>query len=170
MVAEKKQQEQPDQKQTQGKGQKDNAPAEEQPHPPALDVIPEDGGDSTGSVRISEDVISAVVRKYVLEVEGVVRFGSNTIVSGLAEMIGRKSAEGNVVVDLEEDAVNISVTLIVQFGVKIPEVASLVQDVVRTRVEELTGKQVNRVDVTVQGLEEPEEEETEQAASGRELS
>ncbi len=139
-----------------------------QPHPPVLDVVPEDSGDTTGSVRISEDVIAAVVRKYALEVEGVVRFGSNTIVSGLAEMIGRKSGEGNVVVNLEEDSVSVSVTLILEFGVKIPEVASLVQDVIRSRVGEITGKEVSRVDVTVQGMEELDE--AEQASSENEVT
>ncbi len=131
---------------------------ETSPQPPAFDVVPEDSGESTGAVRISEDVIASVVRKYTLEVEGVVRFASNTIVSGLAEMIGRKSHDSNVVVQLEDDAVNIQLTLVLQFGVKIPEVATLIQDVIKNRVEEQTGKQVNRVDVIVQGLEENEEE------------
>ncbi|MFW6414384.1 MAG: Asp23/Gls24 family envelope stress response protein [Verrucomicrobiota bacterium] len=122
-----------------------------------------------GQIKISENVIAAVVRRYVLEVEGVVRFASPSIVSGLAEMIGRRNQEGSVVVKLEGDAVNIAVTLILEFGVKIPEVAELVQNVIRSRVEELTGKHVTSVDVIVQDLEEPgteEEKQTgEQAAS-----
>jgi len=111
--------------------------------------------DETGSIRISENVIAAVVRKYTMEVKGVARFASNTLVSGIAEMIGRRSSESNVVVDVDGDAVSISVTLVLHFGVRIPEVAALVQDVVRTRVEELTGKQVGKVNVVVQDLEEP---------------
>lgn len=115
---------------------------------------PEDEMDS-GAIRISETVIAAVVRKYTLEVGGVVRFASASIVGGLAEIIGRKNHESSVVVDLEGDLVNISVTLVMEFGVRIPDVASVVQDVIRLRVEELTGKQVARVDVIVQDLEDP---------------
>ena len=115
-----------------------------------------------GTIRISENVIAAVVRRYVLEVEGVARFASGSLVGGLAEMIGRRNQEGSVIVRLEGDAVNISVTLILEFGVKVPEVAGLVQDVIRSRVEELTGKHVTSVDVIVQDLEEPEPEEEEQ--------
>ena len=107
-----------------------------------------------GTVRISENVIAAVVRKYTLEVDGVVRFAAGSIVGGLAEMIGRKNYESSVVVDLEGEAVNITVTLVLRFGVRIPEVAALVQDLVRMRVEELTGKHVARVDVIVQDLED----------------
>jgi len=130
---------------------KDVAAQARPPQPPPPKVEEEDEG---GTIRISENVIAAVVRKYTLEVQGVVRFATGSIVGGLAEMIGRKSAEGSVVVDLEGDSVDITVTLILEFGVKIPEVAALVQDVIRSRVEELTGKHVNRVNVIVQDLEE----------------
>ena len=115
----------------------------------------------TGAIRISENVIAAVVRKYTLEVDGVVRFASASIVSGLAEMIGRKSQESSIVVELEGEAVNISVTLVLQFGVRVPDVAALVQDVISTRVEELTGKHVTAVNVVVQDLEDVSTAESE---------
>ncbi len=129
--------------------------------PPATGMLTEEDNDS-GAIRISENVIAAVVRKYTLEVKGVIRFASGSIVGGLAEMIGRKNYEGSVSVELEGDAVNIAVTLVLEFGVRIPEVATLVQDIIQTRVEELTGKHVTKVDVIVQDLEElPAENEPE---------
>lgn len=121
--------------------------------PPESCVTLDENGDEENTIRISENVIAAIVRRYVLEVSGVVRFANPSIVGGLAEMIGRRTNEGSVVVDLEGDAVNIAVNLVMAFGVRIPEVAALVQDVVRTRIEELTGKHVARVNVTVQDLE-----------------
>ena len=128
---------------------------------PSPGVLAEEENDS-GAIRISENVIAAVVRKYTLEVNGVIRFASGSIVGGLAEMIGRKNYEGSVSVELEGDAVNIAVTLVLEFGVCIPEVATLVQDIIQTRVEELTGKHVTKVDVIVQDLEElPEANEPE---------
>lgn len=116
-------------------------------------TLGEDTGD--GAIRISENVISAIVRKYTLEVEGVVRFASNSIVGGLAEMIGRKTHDSNIVVELEGETVSISVNLVLAFGVKIPEVAATVQEAIRTKVTELTGKQVAHVSVTVQDLDDP---------------
>lgn len=133
--------------------------AEEEVSEPQTEAFISGPETEDGKIRISENVIAAVVRRYVLEVEGVVRFASASLVSGLAEMIGRRNQEGSVVVKLEGDAVNISVTLILEFGVKIPEVAELVQNVIRSRVEELTGKHVTSVDVIVQDLEEPASEE-----------
>lgn len=126
--------------------------------------------DAADSVRISENVIASVTRKYVLQVQGVVRFASGSLVSGLAEMIGRKSQESSIVVSLDGEAVHIGVNLVLQFGVKVPEVAAAVQDIIRSKVEELTGKHVTAVRVTVQDLQEVEEkdeaEEKEEAGTG----
>lgn len=128
------------------------------------DIVTEQSDDS-GLVRISEHVISAVVRKYTLEVPGVVRFANNNLVSGIAEMIGRKSSESNVVVTLENDAVTISVTLVLEFGVRIPEVAGLVQNVISSKVEEITGKHVSKVDMVIQDMEEVDENNDEAGKS-----
>lgn len=128
------------------------------------DIVTEQS-DESGLVRISEHVISAVVRKYTLEVPGVVRFANNNLVSGIAEMIGRKSSESNVVVNLENDAVTISVTLVLEFGVRIPEVAGLVQNVISSKVEEITGKHVSKVDMVIQDMEEVDENNDEAGKS-----
>lgn len=141
------------------KDDEQGAPKEQLSAPPGelmADIISEES-DESGTVRISENVITAVVRKYTLEVPGVVRFASNTLVSGLAEMIGRKSSESNVVVNLEQDAVVVSLTLVLEFGVRIPEVAGMIQSVVSSKVEEITGKHVAKVDVIVQDMEEIDE-------------
>ncbi|MBT3377765.1 MAG: Asp23/Gls24 family envelope stress response protein [Lentisphaerae bacterium] len=107
-----------------------------------------------GTIRISENVIAAVVRKYTLEVEGVIGFAGAGFVGGLTDMITRRHYEHSVTVDLDGEAVNISVTLVLEFGVRIPEVAQGVQETIRTRVEELTGKQVTKVEVIIQDLQE----------------
>ena len=153
------------------KRQKKEEPEARQPRErPVADaeqmVVDEEESDY-GSIRISESVIAAVVRKYVLDVPGVVRFSSGSIVGGLAEMIGRRNPESSVLVDIEGETVNIGVTLVLEFGVRIPDVAALVQDVIRTRIEELTGKQVTKIDVIIQDLDEPasaEETAEEEAA------
>lgn len=113
-----------------------------------------------GTVQISENVIAAIVRKYTLEVDGVLRFANSSFVGGLAEIIGRKQSESSVVVNLEGDSVEVAVTIVVRFGVKIPEVATLVQDVITSKVEELTGKHVGKVNVIVHDVEEPQSETT----------
>lgn len=107
-----------------------------------------------GTIRVSDAVIGAIVRKYALEVPGVVRFASVSLVGGLAEMIGRKTADSNIVIDMENGSVAISVNLVLAFGSRVPEVAAAVQEVIRGKVEEFTDKKVSRVNVTVQDLDE----------------
>jgi len=84
-----------------------------------------------------------------------VRFATGSLVGNIGEFFGRPDPERNLLVDLEDECVNIGVTLVLEFGVHIPTVATMVQDVVGEKVEELTGKQVTRVDVTIQDLEDP---------------
>lgn len=122
-------------------------------HPP-MPPPPPEAEEEGDAIRIADNVIATLVRKYTLEVKGVVRFATGSIVGGIADMIGRKSRDSSVLVDHEGDTVNISVNLVVQLGAKIPELAALVQDVIRTRVEEQTGQHVQRVNVTIQDLED----------------
>jgi uncharacterized alkaline shock family protein YloU len=99
-------------------------------------MISDDEND-TGSIRISENVVAAIVHKYVLEVEGVVRFASGSLVGNIGEFFGRPDPEKNLMVDLENECVNINVTLVLEFGVHIPTVATMVQDVVNVTVQDL---------------------------------
>jgi len=89
----------------------------------STDLLMEEENEA-GTIRISENVIAAIVRKYVLEVAGVVRFATGSPLGSIAEMFGRKNSESNLIVDLEEEMVNISVTLVLEFGAKIPDVAA----------------------------------------------
>jgi len=145
---------------TQKKANKSDEKQVRPPVAPEPELIHSEETDD-GTIRISENVIASVVRKYTLEVDGVARFASTSLVGGLAEMIGRRNQEGSVTVRLDGEAVNIAVTLVLKFGVKVPEVASLVQEVIRSRVEELTGKHVTSVDVIIQDLEDMPEQELE---------
>jgi uncharacterized alkaline shock family protein YloU len=116
---------------------------------------------STGLIRISEDVIISVVKHYTLTVPGVISFAQSGFASGLADLLTRKPAESSVTLEMEGDYVNISVALIVRFGVSVPEIAAEVQSVISSKVEELTGKAVNKVDVTIRDLAmDPEKDES----------
>jgi len=132
--------------------------------PPAAETTPElllEEENEGGCIKISESVIAAVVRKYTLEVDGVIRFAPQGIGGALAGMVGKRNYESNMVVEMDDASARISVTLVMEFGVRIPDVAQMVQDVIRNKVEELTGKHVSRVNVIVQELEEASPEPAE---------
>ncbi len=126
--------------------------------PPPVDGVVEvfaEEENEFGSVRVSERVIASVVRKFTLDVPGVLAFAGENFVHGLADILRRQPhVEAIGVNDMQGECVSIAVALVLEFGVVIPEVAMQVQETVRTQVEELTGKRVGKVDVIVQELRE----------------
>lgn len=113
-----------------------------------------------GSVKVYESVVSSIVRKSVLGTEGVVRFAGNSLVDNIAEFVGSKTMQDRAItVEMGEQSVSVSVQLVLQYGVYIPDVASTVQRAIKAQVEELTGMIVDKVDVTVMDIEQFEEEE-----------
>ena len=104
---------------------------------------------SIGGIAISEEVFASIVRRYVLQLPEVARFASASFVSGLASIIGKRSSDRPIRVDIENDQLVIGVNVVLKFGSFVPAVAVKIQEVVKHRVEELTGKTVLRVDVFV---------------------
>lgn len=102
-----------------------------------------------GNVMISEDVISAIVEHAVAEVEGI---ASLTAKPGadIAELIGKKNwGRGMKVQILEDNSMNIDCNVTVIYGHSVIDVASAVQNNVRSAVESMTGETVRSVNVNV---------------------
>ncbi len=127
------------------------------PPQPAPQVSTHTEENDMGTIQISDDVIAAVVRKYTLSVPGVARLVGQSIVGGLAGIIGKRIQDRAIRVEMDGERVSISVSIIVRFGEHVPTVATNVQNIVRKFVEELTGQQVGRVNVVVQNLEHEEQ-------------
>ncbi|HHY47034.1 MAG TPA: Asp23/Gls24 family envelope stress response protein [Firmicutes bacterium] len=105
-----------------------------------------------GQINISDEVIAAIAGMAATECYGLVGMASRTIQDGIAELLGRESLARGVEVKLEGDEIVISLYVIVEYGVKIPEVAHNAMGKVRYVVESMTGLKVARVDVIVQGV------------------
>ena len=113
-------------------------------------------GSQLGAVQIHNNVISTIARLAALKVPGVVEM-SGTFVDGLAGMIGKKSVDRGIHVEVEENAVVLELHVVLEFGVRIPQVAWQIQNEVRQAVEHMTGKSVKSVNVIVQTLRFPGE-------------
>lgn len=113
--------------------------------------------EAIGKVNISEEVIAIVSGVASMEVKGVHGM-CNTLSGGIAELLGKKSLSKGVKVELTENDTRIAVSLIVDFGCKIPDVAWEVQEKVKREVENMTGLTVLAVDVYVNAVHFPKEE------------
>lgn len=146
--------------------------------PPAADevvstsVMEEDEG---GVIQISDNVLRLIVRKFTLGVDGVVRFQNQSLMDGMFDILGKRSGDHGIVITLKEDgSADITVSVVMRFGVSIPEVAHTVQSVLREKIEQLAGYSVSHVNVNVIDLEEVSEpepvEEKKQPASAEEAA
>jgi uncharacterized alkaline shock family protein YloU len=104
-----------------------------------------------GSINISEDVISGIVRTAVLDVEGVSGM-STTAGAELAELIGLKTLPKGVKVHFEGQKIIVDVIITVTYGSNVVNVAKNVQTAVRNVIQASTGFEDSEVNVHVSGI------------------
>ena len=107
--------------------------------------------DENGSINISEEVISGMVRAAVSEVEGVAGL-SNTAGAELAELIGLKTLPKGVKVQFVDDRIVVDTIITVKYGFNLVDAAKQVQDKVMTAVQAATGIEQAEVNVHVSGI------------------
>ena len=119
----------------------------------------EETEDKVGNVKISVDVISKVASIAATEIKGVHGMSSSAI-GELAGILGaKKKGSRGVKVDLSDGTCQIDVFIIVEYGVKIPDIAWEVQESVKNNVESMTGMDVSKVNIHVEGVSFEKEEE-----------
>ena len=110
-------------------------------------------------IKIADDVVSIIAGKAVSEISGVAGMAGG-FAGGISEVFsGKKNLAKGIKVDVEEKEVKIDVNIIVEYGVRIPDVAFEIQNRVKKAVETMTGLNVTSVNVHVQGVNIPEEKE-----------
>ena len=111
-----------------------------------------------GTIRIADDVVSIIAGLAATEIDGIAGM-SGGLVGGIAEMLGRKNFSKGVKVEVGEREAAIDLYIIVKYGVRIPDVALAAQENIKQAIENMTGLSVVEVNVHVQGVNFPEEEE-----------
>ncbi len=106
---------------------------------------------SVGSIRIADEVVSIIAGLAATEVEGIAAM-SGGLVGGIAEILGKKNFAKGVKVEVGEREAAVDLYIIVNYGVRIPDVALTVQENVKRSIESMTGLSVVEVNVHVQGV------------------
>lgn len=102
------------------------------------------------NLSISEEVISTIAEKTVMSVPGVYDI-SGGLIDGITNMLGSKRTSG-IKVDINEKTISLDIYLIVEYGVKIPDIAWDIQDKVKKTLEEIVGMTVAAVNIHIQGI------------------
>jgi uncharacterized alkaline shock family protein YloU len=106
-----------------------------------------------GSIEISPVAIASLASQAVLGCYGVVGMASRTLRDGLAVLLHpSESSRQGVQVGLEDDRITVDLFVILEYGVRVSEVAHNIMQSVKFNVEKTLGVPVAEVNVYVQGL------------------
>ncbi|MFH2139114.1 MAG: Asp23/Gls24 family envelope stress response protein [Candidatus Omnitrophota bacterium] len=104
-----------------------------------------------GILKINNEVIASIAKNAALEVDGVcgVKAGPLSII---LDFFNKGYNNKGISLEITERDVKVGITIIVSYGISIPDVASLVQENIRTAIEEMTGLMVSEVNVSIGDL------------------
>ena len=105
-----------------------------------------------GEVKIADEVVTIIAGLAATEVEGVASMGGN-ITNELVGNLGMKNLSKGVKVTILEGVVTVDLTLNIDFGKNILDVSRMVQDKVKTSIENMTGLEVADVNIRIAGVD-----------------
>lgn len=104
-----------------------------------------------GMIRIADEVVGIIAGLAATEVPGVAGMSAG-LVGGIAEMLGKKNLSKGVKVEVGEREAAVDLYIIVEYGVRIPDIALRVQENVKRAIESMTGLNVVEVNIHIQGV------------------
>ena len=108
-----------------------------------------------GTVTFATDVVATIAGLAATEVEGVANMGG-TAAASFAELFKRgqntRSLTRGVRVEIADNKVAVQLTIVVDYGMPIPQVAKGIQENVKKAIENMSGMEVTDVNVYVQGV------------------
>lgn len=114
--------------------------------------------ENSGNVKISDEVIATIAQIAANEVDGIIGTGSS-FAGEIKQILSKKAPAGKgVKVVTENGEVTVDISVVVEYGAKIPAVSWELQENVKKNVESMTGLSVRKVNIHVVGIEVKEEE------------
>lgn len=125
-----------------------------------MNLIAEYEKTDMGTIQIAPEVIEVIAGLATIEVEGIAGM-SGGLAGGIAELLGKKNVSKGVKVEVGQKEAAVDVSVVIQYGYKIPEVANNVQENIKRSIEVMTGLTVVEVNVHVHDVHLKSEEKAE---------
>lgn len=122
--------------------------------------------DKYGNVKIADDVVAIIAEIAAREVQGVFSM-SGGIADSITEILGKKNPSKGVKVEVGEKEAAIDLYIVVDYGVRIPDVSWQIQENVKKTVETMTGLTVVEVNIHIQGVNMDKENKEEESPEGK---
>ena len=104
-----------------------------------------------GKITFANEVLATIAGIAACDVEGVAGMCGG-FKDGIVDLLGKKNFTKGVKVAVNEKAVTVDIAIVVDYGVKLPEVCANIQDSVSKALETMTGLTVTDVNIAVEGL------------------
>lgn len=114
-----------------------------------------------GAVKISDDVIAICVINAALTTKGVAGLSGGLTDTISRNLLGKEPLKKGIKLSKEDDVIIIDIYVIVDYGVKIPEVAWNIQKNVKKEVESMVDIPIKTINIHVQGVHFAEQKEQE---------
>ena len=101
-----------------------------------------------GQVQIADEGVAITAGLAATEVEGVASMAGN-ITNELVSKLGKKSLSKGIRVKVEDGIVNVNVALNIAYGYSVPKTCKKVQEKVKAAIENMTGLEVEKVDIQI---------------------
>ena len=105
-----------------------------------------------GEVKIADDVVATIAGLATTEVEGVASMQAN-LPNEIVGKLGVKNLSKGVKIELMRGKVHAELSVIMRYGYSIPKTCNAIQDRVKTAIENMTGLDVESVNIRIVGVE-----------------
>ena len=108
--------------------------------------------EDVGQVQIADEVVAVIAGLAATEVEGVAKMSGN-ITNEIVSKLGMKKLAKGVKVTITGTQVDVTLNLVLSYGVSIPKTSQEVQDKVKSAIETMTGLTVSEVNIRIAGIQ-----------------
>ena len=105
-----------------------------------------------GEIQINPDVIALYAGTTAVECFGIVGMAAVSMKDGLVKLLKRESLTHGINVQINDNRISVDFHVIVSYGVSISAVADNLIESVKYKVEEVTGMDVEKLNVFVAGV------------------
>lgn len=106
-----------------------------------------------GEIKIAPEVLATVVSRIVVNIQGVAGLIAHSK-GGFGTLLGVKEIEEGIKIDLiDEKNMSAYISVIVEYGTVIIDVAKKIQSIVKDELENNTGLNIKSIDVNIMGIQ-----------------
>lgn len=110
-----------------------------------------------GSINISRATIETLTRLILQDINGIIHLKRTSLRRRTALLTENGDKENNNVaqevrVEIKPDTIIINLYLIIQYGIKIPDLTWEVQTKIKEKLKKVTNLEIEQIDVHIQGI------------------